>query len=191
MPRVQSITIDRESVTSTEFTTDLVRRSQQGDADAFEVLYHQHSAGVYGLCSMMSGDSQRAGELTQDVFVRAWRALGSFRAEASFRTWLHRIAVNVVREDQRGDKRRRLRIVEDEDGRLTDQVESEKLSEDARIDLERAIARLPNRARNALVLHDIHGYRCREVAELTGCAVGTIQAHLHRARRLLREILDK
>jgi RNA polymerase sigma-70 factor (ECF subfamily) len=189
---LQPITTERETVGQSDSTTELVRRSQQGDAEAFEALYRQHSAPVFALCSRMSGDSQRAAELTQDVFVRAWRSLGGFRAEASFGTWLHRIAFNVVREHQRGDRRRRLRIMEkNEDGTTVDGIDNGGLSEDARIDLERAIAQLPNRARNALVLHDIHGYRCREVAELTGCAVGTIQAHLHRARRLLREILEK
>jgi RNA polymerase sigma-70 factor (ECF subfamily) len=188
---VHPITIERQAVDLPDITTDLIRRSQNGDADAFEALYHQHSAAVYALCARMSGDTQRAADLTQDVFVRAWRGLGGFRADASFGTWIHRIAFNVVREHQRGDKRRRLRIVENADGEEADFVDRGGLGEDARIDLERAIARLPNRARNALVLHDIHGYRCREVAELTGCAVGTIQAHLHRARRLLREILEK
>ena len=188
---MHSITIDRGTEAPREPTTELVKRCQRGDADAFEALYRLHVEGVYALCSRMSGDPTRAMELTQDVFVKAWRGLANFRGESSLATWLHRIAFNVVREDQRGNARRWLRQVDDLDLEKENVGAAGGLAEDERIDLERAIASLPARARNALILHDIHGYRCREVAELTGTAVGTIQAHLHRARRLLREVLEK
>ena len=144
---------------------------------------------VHALCLRLSADPQAATELTQDVFVRAWTALGSFRGEAAFGTWLHRLAINVVRQSQRSESRRRKRVETRED---LEEYATAAYSDDAgdRMDLEKAIATLPPRARNALILHDIHGYRCREVAELTGTAVGTIQAHLHRARKMLREVLS-
>lgn len=170
-------------------TADLVRRSQAGDSAAFEALYRSHVGRVYALCLRLTADSEKANELTKDVFVRTWTAIGSFRGESAFGTWLHRLAVNVVRQAQRTDSRRRARV--ETRGDLEDYMGSlyEDRSEE-RMDLEKAIATLPPRARNALVLHDIHGYRCREVAEMTGTAVGTIQAHLHRARKMLKEVLS-
>lgn len=186
-------TIERDVVTPPPRITELVARSQRGDAQAFRTLYDEHVGVVYALCTRLGGgDEAAASEQTQEVFVRAWRALGGFRGDASFSTWLHRITCNVVREAQRGDSRRRTRVVEiDADEADPGYAERRGLDEESRIDLERAIARLPEKARNALVLHDIHGYRCHEVAELTGTAVGTIQAHLHRARRLLRKFMEK
>ncbi|MEX2583091.1 MAG: RNA polymerase sigma factor [Gemmatimonadota bacterium] len=173
-----------------EETAELVRRSQAGDTAAYEGLYRTHVGQVYALCLRLSADSQQATELTQDVFVKAWTGIGSFRGDAAFGTWLHRVAFNVVRERQRSDSRRRGRV--EPRPELDDYPEPQSLvGHEDRIDLERAIAELPPRARHALVLHDIHGYRCREVAEITGTAVGTIQAHLHRARKLLKEKLHR
>jgi RNA polymerase sigma-70 factor, ECF subfamily len=185
---VQPIPTATEAVASPQRSGDLVRRSREGDAEAFAALYREHVGRVYALCLRLSGDTQAANELTQDVFVKAWQGLGGFRGDSAFGTWLHALACNAVRQSQRSEARRRSRV------EVTDDVErlsaaAPDASPEARIDLERAIASLPPRARRALVLHDIHGYRCREVAELTGTAVGTIQAHLHRARKLLREVL--
>jgi RNA polymerase sigma-70 factor, ECF subfamily len=188
---VHSITIQPPREVDTALrTADLVKRSQAGDEAAYEGLYRAHVGQIYALCLRLTGDSDKANELTQDVFVRAWTRIGSFRGEAAFGTWLHRVAFNIVRQSQRSDYRRRSRVDEgvdlDEHPDLSSSLEAEE-----RIDLERAIAELPPRARNALVLHDIHGFRCREVAEITGTAVGTIQAHLHRARKLLKEKLGR
>src|ERR1041384_8567416 len=85
-------------------------RAQAGELDAFEVLYREHAGRVYGLCLRMTADQQRARELTQDVFVRAWEGLPSFRGDSAFGSWLHRIAVNVVLRGARSDKRRRARV---------------------------------------------------------------------------------
>jgi RNA polymerase sigma-70 factor (ECF subfamily) len=136
----------------------------------------------------MTGDVPMATETTQDTFVQAWRGLKTFRIEASFSTWLYRLAFNAVRQKQRSAARRAAWSVPDENLEPTAEIGRSGV-EDIRVDLDRAIARLPVRARTALILHDIHGYKCHEVADLTGTAVGTIQAHLHRARKLLREIL--
>jgi RNA polymerase sigma-70 factor, ECF subfamily len=171
-------------------TKELVRRSRDGDTEAFEALYRDHVGPVYALCLRMTGDRERANELTQDVFVTAWRKLSSFRGDAALATWLHAIACNVVRQSRRSETRRQARFAEDDD--LDSHAGgAEGVSTEARIDLERALAKLPPRARRALILHDIHGYRCREVAEITGTAVGTIQAHVHRARKLLKEGLGR
>jgi len=90
-------------------TEALVELAQTGDSRAFEALYRRLVGRVYALCLRMARDAQRAEELTQDVFVRAWERLGSFRGESKFTTWLHRLAVNVVLQDGRTKGRRESR----------------------------------------------------------------------------------
>ena len=89
--------------------SDLVRRAQAGDRSAFQRLYEDHVGRIYALCLRLTGDPEEAMERTQDAFVRAWGKLGSFRGEAAFPTWLHRLAVNVVLTDRRSAGRRERR----------------------------------------------------------------------------------
>lgn len=166
---------------------DIVRRAQRGEVDAFESLYRQHAPPVYALCRRMAGDDREARELTQDVFVRAWERLASFRGQSAFATWLHRLAVNTVLEHFRGAKRDDARFGDEEVDLVGGTVESQL---DARIDLDAALARLPHGARVAFVLHDIEGYSHDEIAELTGTAPGTARAQAWRARRALLKLLD-
>lgn len=136
----------------------------------------------------MCADRQEAERLTQDVFVRVWRKLDTFRGQSEFTSWLHRLTVNAVLEDNRSTRRRVMRVENVEDPTA---LERGKLRDDpdARMDLERAIAQLPPGARQALVLHDIEGYKHEEIAQMLGTAAGTVKAQLHRARKLLRERL--
>ena len=133
-----------------------------------------------------TGDPEEAMERTQDVFVRAWGKLGSFRGEAAFATWLHRLAVNVVLTDRRSAGRRERRA--DAAAALGPRSEPAPRAGLA-VDLERAIAALPPGARAVFVLYDVEGYCHEEIAALTGIAAGTSKAQLHRARKLLREAL--
>lgn len=168
----------------------LVRQAAAGDSRAFEKLYRLHVDRIYGLCCRLcNGDTARADQSTQDAFVRAWEKLGSFRGESRFGTWLHRLTVNVVL----GEHRLLKRWVTFEDGTGTEEESAADAAmplqqEDSglKMDLERALSRLPNGARTVLVLHDIEGYQHEEIASLTGIAVGTSKAQLHRARRLMR-----
>ena len=173
----------------------LVDRARRGDVDAFEQLYRLHAGRVYALCLRLAGEPVEARELVQDTFVHAWEALPRFRGESSLTTWLHRIAVNVLLERRRGDRRRaaRVSLVEDEDD-----VERAPGAEGfvaptdiaTAIDLERAIAALPPGVRRAFVLHEVEGYTHEEVAGMTGLATGTLRAQLHRARQLLIKALS-
>lgn len=168
----------------------LVKEAQRGDARAFEEIYRALVGRIYALCLRMSRDAQRAEELTQDVFVRAWERLGSFRGEAKFSTWLHRLAVNVVLQAGRAASRRSAREEVTEDpGRYLKRAE--RSMPGTRLDLERAIAALPDGAREVLVLRDIYGYKYREIAEMQGVALGTVKAQIHRARRMVREALER
>jgi RNA polymerase sigma-70 factor, ECF subfamily len=167
-----------------------VRRAQKGDVAAFEQLYRENLGRVYAVCLRLCGDSGRAEELTQDVFVRAWEKLDTFQGKSAFSTWLHRLAVNVVLGERRSEKVRVGRVFATDDLEVFD-APQRNVDPGIGMDLERAIAALPPGARAVLVLHDVEGYRHEEIAEMQGTAVGTSKAQLHRARRLLREMLER
>ena len=169
---------------------DLVARAQAGDQTAFRDLYRQHAGRVYALCLRLTGDGRDAEERTQDVFVRLWDRVRSFRGESAFSSWLHRLAVNVVLNARRATGRREQRVMTVEDPGALERNRG-STTEGLSIDLERAIAGLPDGAREVFVLYDIEGYAHAEIAELVGIAEGTSKAQLFRARRLLREKLER
>jgi RNA polymerase sigma-70 factor (ECF subfamily) len=168
---------------------DVVRRAQLGDVSAFETLYRTHAPAIHLLCRRMSGDDREARELVQDVFVRAWEKLESFRGQSSLATWMHRLAVNVVLNHLRTTKRDALRLIDDADD-ATFGGKSTGRTLDAGMDIDWAVAQLPAGARTVFVLHDVHGYSHDEIAQMTGIAAGTARAQLWRARRALTRLLD-
>ena len=174
--------------------TDLVEAARDGGRAAFEQLYHLHVGRVYAVCLRLVADREQAEQLTQDAFVQAWRKLPGFRGDSAFSTWLHRVTVNVVLDRQRADARRWKHEIELDPVEQQDLVAESRPTSPARVgdrlDLERAIARLPEGARMVFVLHEVEGYRVREVADLLAVAEGTVKAQLFRARRLLREALQ-
>lgn len=170
---------------------DLVASARAGDGAAFEALYRAHVGRVYALCLRLAADAARAEELTQDVFVRVWERLGSFRGDAAFTTWLHRLAVNVVLSDRRSDWRRGLHLVPATEDMPDLPARGDPDGPVDAMDLERAIAALPPGARTVFVLHDVEGYQHAEIAELAGIAEGTSKTQLFRARRLLRRALER
>lgn len=171
--------------------SELIRLAREGDLTAFETLYRSYAGRIHGLCLRMTRNSERAEELTQESFVRAWEKLASFRGESTFLTWLHRLSVNVVLGDLRARGRWAARFKEiEEPGDLPDSGGGPRPS-GTTIDLERAIGALPQQARTVFLLFDVEGYGHREIAEMTGLAEGTSKAHLHRARKLLRKALNR
>jgi RNA polymerase sigma-70 factor (ECF subfamily) len=160
-----------------------VARAARGDGCAFERLYWAHVPRVHSLVRRMLGDAD-ADEVTQDVFVRTWQKLGTFRGESAFGTWLHRLAVNVVIERRRNFAIHRDRIAEDPDA--VDAASVLPAAVHLTVDFENAIQRLPPGAREIFVLHDIEGYKHREIAALLDIASGTSKRQLHRARMLMR-----
>ena len=156
---------------------------------AYESLYRAHVGRIHALCLRMSRDRSEAEDLVQDVFMRVWERLVSYRGDSAFGTWLHRVAVNVVIEALRASGRWKDRHRGDLDPAEVPDPSFQRLA-GVDLDLERAVARLPPRARLVFVLHDVEGHKHREIADITGIAVGTCKAHLHRARRLLRAALS-
>lgn len=177
--------------TPTTVERELVTRAQRGDVGAFEELYRASSGRVFALCLRMCRDRDRAQELLQDVFVRVWEKLGLYRGEASFTTWVHRLAVNVVLEAERKEKRHAGRMDDDDNDNRLDLGVARTDSVHERMDLQQAVAGLPAGARRVFVLHDIEGFQHNEIAQMTGLAEGTLRAQLHRARKLLMEALER
>lgn len=165
-----------------------MRQAQAGDAAAFEALYRRTSDRVYAVCLRMSGDAERAAELVQDVFVRVWEKLPTFRGDSQFTTWLHRLTVNLVLQERRSRGRRAAREIGSPDLERYGRV-ARRAMPGTRVDLERAIAALPAKARQVLVLRDVEGYKYDEIAEMTGVSLGTVKAQIHRARGLVKEAL--
>jgi RNA polymerase sigma-70 factor (ECF subfamily) len=136
----------------------------------------------------MSGNALRAEELTHDVFVHAWEKIRQFKGRSSFLTWLYRLAVNHILQEERSRKRASARISELEIATLPLAAEGDG-DMAALMDLERALARLPGKARAVVIFHELEGMTHREIAKLVGISPGTSKAQLHRARRLLKEEL--
>jgi RNA polymerase sigma-70 factor (ECF subfamily) len=159
-----------------------------GDAIAFERLYRRHVARVNSLARRMIGPDD-ADDATQAVFIRAWEKLGTFRGEAAFGTWLHRLAINVMlgRRTSLGIERGRFQDSESAVESLTSKPRPHEFS----LDFEEAIEKLPNGAREVFVLHDIEGYKHEEIAGMLGIVAGTSKAQLHRARMTLRGYLNR
>lgn len=186
--------IDPQAASGSEDIAALVASAARGDVGAFERLYSRTAGRVYAVCIRMTGDPQRAREFTHDAFVRAWERLSTFRGEAAFETWMHRLAVNVVLTATRGERRRAARMVASTDEPSADAEAAfarPATDVETRLDLERAIAALPPRAREVFVLHDVEGYRHEEIADRLELQSSSVRAQLHRARRLIMRMLTR
>jgi RNA polymerase sigma-70 factor (ECF subfamily) len=187
----QPLPFPSKQVTAGGGDAALVARIQAGDVEAFETLYIQHAAVIYSLASRMAGSPDEGEDLLQEIFLQAYRKLGSFKGDASIGTWLYRLAVNHCLDFVRS---RRAKM-----GRITDTLDADGAFEPiaqretplARIDLERAIERLPEGCREAFVLHDVEGFDHKEVARLLGIAEGTSKSQVFKARMKLRELLAR
>ena len=163
--------------------TDLaVRRAQTGDVAAFEDVYRAHVGMVYALSYRLAGSAAKAEELTQDVFVKAWRRLATFHHDSAFSTWLRRLATHAIIDELRKDQRRDKAHETREHAPVRDVG--------ALVDLDRALQTLPEKARLVFVLHDIEGHPHEEIGQMLGITAGTSRGQLHRARSLLQEALS-
>jgi len=166
-----------------------------GDAmSGFEDLYRKHYRRVYSICLRMTGNVAEAEDLTQEVFIQLHRKIGSFRGEAAFTTWLHRLTVNQVLMHFR--KRSVRSELTTDDGEMPDSIDPDTLNPEAmpivdRIGLEDAIAQLPPGYRTVFVLHDVEGYEHEEIARMLGCSAGTSKSQLHKGRLKLRRLLQQ
>jgi len=187
---VTDLMTDTTALAAAETDNGLVRAAVGGDMHAFEAIYRRHAGRIHGVIQrLVGGQGVRADDLTQEAFVRAWQALPQFRFESAFSTWLHRLAVNTALMELRS--RRAQPLFDEDEDRLDDlgMADSAGHHTALSLDLERAVATLPPRARAVLVLYDVEGWKHEEIAGELGMAVGSSKAQLHRARQLLRERL--
>jgi RNA polymerase sigma-70 factor (ECF subfamily) len=166
----------------------LARRAAAGDDDAFAELVRRHEGRVYSIAFRMTGRDEDARDAAQDAFVTAYRKLSSFRGDAAFTTWLHRVTVNASYDLLR----RRARAPEP----VEDPPEPAGTSEDAsaevaqRLDVREALALLPEEFRAVLVLHDMEDLPLEEVADVLRLPIGTAKSRCHRARLALARALS-
>jgi RNA polymerase sigma-70 factor (ECF subfamily) len=170
---------------------DLVARCRAGDADAFETLYREHAARLYTLACRMAGSREDGEDLLQEIFLQAHRKLGSFKGDSSIGTWLYRLALNHCLDYVRSRRAKMNKLTETLDAETSIEPTARRETPIARMDLERAVERLPEGCREAFVLHDVEGFDHKEVADLLGIAEGTSKSQVFKARMKLRGFLRR
>jgi RNA polymerase sigma-70 factor (ECF subfamily) len=181
-------TLTKEQRTAADAEMADAALAASGDGRAFERLYRTHVNRIHGLVRRMV-DAGQADDITQDIFVRAWEKLSTFRGEAAFGTWLHRLAVNVILARRQTISVERTRFLDSEDA--LEGVPAKGSHEATALDFEEALAQLPEGARQVFLLHDVSGYKHEEIAKLLGIVPGTSKSQLHHARMALRKYLDR
>ena len=176
---------------------EAIRRAQGGDAAAFEYLYSSHSRHAYNLCLRMVRNTHDAEDLTQQIFLQVFRKIATFRGDSSFSTWLHRVTVNAVLMHVR---RKKLADISTDDLGRSDakgDVPRETGADDPsllgaidRLNLRRAVRKLPPGYRQLFLLHDVLGYKHWEIAGILRCSTGSSKSQLHKARKRLRCLLQ-
>jgi RNA polymerase sigma-70 factor (ECF subfamily) len=178
---------------TTDRDEDLVRRFLSGDRAAFSVLVERHERRVYNLALRMTGREEDARDAAQDAFLTALRKLSSFRGEAAFTTWLHRVTVNACYDLLR--KRQRQPLLDrgggDDDLPRPEPPPAPDHADDIvlSIDVQRALLQVPEDFRAAMILHDVQDLPQEEVAAILGIPVGTVKSRLHRGRIALAKAL--
>jgi RNA polymerase sigma-70 factor (ECF subfamily) len=172
----------------------LVQRCREGDLTAFEDLYRTHAGRLFSVACRLLGNPTDAEDLLQEIFLAAHRKLDTFRGESALGTWLYRLATNLCLDHLRSRSGRSNQLtdsLDDEQGLFDTSTSSLAQQTVTKMDLERALARLPEGCRAAFVLHDIEGLEHREVAEILGIAEGTSKSQVHKARTKLRGLLTR
>ena len=174
---------------STVSAGDLIARCQTGDVEAFEILYRQHAARLYTLACRMAGSPEDGEDLLQEIFLQAYRKLGSFKGDSAVGTWLYRLALNHCLDYVRSKRAKMSKLTETLDADTSFEPTARRETPIARLDLERAVERLPEGCREAFVLHDVEGFDHKEVGRLLGIAEGTSKSQVFKARMKLRASL--
>jgi RNA polymerase sigma-70 factor, ECF subfamily len=176
---------------------EAIREAKNGNADAFEYLYRAHCKRVYGLCLRMIKNPAEAEDLTQHAFLQVYRKIGTFRGESGFSTWLYRVTANIVLMHLRRKKPTEI-PAEDLDRRSPNggsslehgSADTSMLGAIERLNIKRAIRKLPAGYKKLFLLHDVFGYEHNEIARLLGCSTGCSKSQLHKARKRLRRLLQ-
>jgi RNA polymerase sigma-70 factor (ECF subfamily) len=178
---------------------DAIRRAQEGNAAAFEQLYRRYSGRVFAICQRIVKNENESEDLTQEVFMQLFRKIHTFRGEAKFSTWLHRLATNLVFMRLRKKRHPEVSLdatleSEEEDPRPVMELGGPDLQLGGvvdRINLSKAIKQLPRGYKEMFILHDVEGYEHHEIAKIMGCSSGNSKSQVYKARLRLRELLQE
>jgi RNA polymerase sigma-70 factor (ECF subfamily) len=184
-----------------EFERDKVQACQAGDREAFEYLVEKYRDIVYAVAYRFARDPELALDLTQDIFIRAYRGIKSFRGRSGFGTWLYRVAINTCIDHTRRKARSvDSKVVPEEVAEYADSVPLERhgqpgpaeqaLTGELGEQIQRAIDALPSYHKSVFTLYEIEGLSYKEIAKVVGCSVGTVMSRLHYARKKLRTMLE-
>ena len=185
---------ERDRASSDEHDPDdaeLVRRAQKGSREAFDAIVRRHQRHVYQLCYRFVGSHEDAADLAQDVFVRAYRALGGFKGQAAFGTWLYRIGVNVCLNRKALKTPRFERIEQVEPVATFERADATLLREERAARVRRAVAKLPRKQRATLILRTYHELPHDEIAKILGSSVGAVKANFFHALVNLKKLLTE
>jgi len=169
---------------------DLVRSAREGSHDAFRSLVERHMKRAYNVAFSFVNNHQGAEEVTQDAFVRAYEAIGSFRGDAEFSTWLHRIVMNLSLNKIRQSRSERARRAEGSPDDLSTTDGSPVPGDDVARHIERALHELPTMQRATVILRHMDGLSTRQVSGILRCSEGTVKTHLYRGLAKLRKKLE-
>lgn len=174
-------------ITNNISDSEIIAKCKSGNADAFKFLYEKYSGRVYAFTLRMCGNNDTADDLTQEVFIKVWEGISSFKGDSAFYSWLHRICINAFLMKLRTDKNYEKKIAESSNNALMLAYTNDDFS----LDMEKAIQKLPSQAKLIFILFEIEGYKHKEIAQMLNIEEGTSKAHLHKARKILREELAK
>lgn len=166
--------------------SELVQRCKAGDVGAYEDLYKLHGQKLFALCYRMTGSREDAEDILQEIFVILVKKIGSYRGDAKFSTWLHRIAVNASLDFMRKNKRN-TEVINDEMPQFYDALSARRMEQGQSI--KKALMALPPGYRAVVVLHDIQGFKHKEIAQMRGTSEGAVKSQLFKARRKMRTML--
>ena len=184
-----TVNLSETRIDHTDSSGDIVARCQAGDVNAFETLYRQHAPRIFSLAARMAGSAEDGEDLLQEIFLQAYRKLGGFKGESAIGTWLYRLALNHCLDYVRSRQARMSKLTETLDTTTSFEPAARRDTPIARLDLERALERLPDGCREAFVLHDVEGYDHKEVGRMLGIAEGTSKSQVFKARLKLRGLL--
>jgi len=175
------------AITDNIIDKEILDECKSGNAAAFKALYDKYSGRVYALALRMCGNNDAADDLTQEVFIKVWESISSFKGDSAFYSWLHRICINCFLMKLRTDKNYEKKIGESFNNSLMIAYSQDDFS----LDMEKAIQKLPSQAKLIFILFEIEGYKHKEISQMLNIEEGTSKAHLHKARKILREELVK
>ena len=192
-----------ERLASDPTDLELIDRFKKGDRSAFEMLVVRHQRQVYNLAYRITRLPDEAQELTQDIFIKVYQKLDTFRGEAAFKTWLYQVAANHAKNRLKYLKRRKYYYsesidepIEGQNGSMTKQYISDNPTPDQTVSssqvseiVQQKLAQLPEEQRIVVTLRDIQGFDYEEIAQITGLALGTVKSRIHRGRLELKQKL--